>query len=451
MAYRRLSLTRRTGNRILTAQLDSWTDLRGGRERRSGGADVWPDLKNVLAKNDLAAARLLSASGYHSWRGRLLAKRDEVTPGRLADGSDVISIRTVALGSAPVDAILEAGLVVRTRDWHPVRQSLRVRRTAEIDEFEVSELSDVLTERSRLDPAIFGQPAKASLPAPPGPVPVRPTPALHIPPEPPIDLDETELLATLALHRAGACLGEPISVQRGEADVVVRGLVERNQRKEALTVSLAAVPNVKVEIETAEEVAAEAGALSAASVPIQEPPLRSGRIPIEKQLGARMSGQELTSLANRLVSISSEWVAHAWALRHLHEAWAEDKSARLSVPSQWLLEGIFREHLLALGERVRLYRALLEPHLPLAATGSVPGSAPARVWDTNQLLKQTQDAQSWTCSLFAGTDTSAPASAETVAGLAGSLSALEDGLRRMQNDVAQFVKVSNQSSSREKP
>ncbi len=474
VVYRRLRLSRCAGRNTRSTQLEAYSDLRAGRERRFGGEELWPDLKGVLATNHLQGSRLLSASAYHTWRGHLTAKRDEVTPGKLADGSDVLSIRTVSLGAAPVDAIVEAGLVVRTRDWHPVKQSMRVRRTAAIYEFELSELSLHLTDRSALDSDIFGEPAKRPIPnpLPPPPVPVRavPSPA----PESLLDPEQTEVLATLALHRAAACLGEPVQIVRSESGITVRGLVESAQRKQALVATLASVPDLRVELETADEAAAETP-VSPAPLPLRPLSLRNGVIPIEKQLSGNLSSQELTALANRLVSLSGEWVAHAWAVYRLREAWPEDKMARLSVASRWLLESMLREHVFALDERVRLYRGILEPHLPAVrgqklslfhrftepppSAGGPESELPApfafasTTAEIRRLLEQAQEAQTWTCMLFAGSDPSA-ATAETVAKLAVSLSSLEDGLRRVESGVAQTVRVSNPSSwkdVREKP
>ncbi len=402
VVYQKIHVKRRSSKGDISETIEAWSDLIKKRRRERGGAEAWQDLESILRKNRMEG-RLLSPSACNAWREQLRDKEDLVKFGKLADGSEVVVVKTVTRDVPRTGSLIEAGVVLRTRDWHPVEQSLRVQGQGEVREFSLSEVAIEITARNALDRSVFGDlthPATAAIPAP----------RLHTSPyrnpeATSLGTDETELLAWVALHRAGACLGEPIEVVRHGDDVVVRGVAETAQRRDAVVAALKSVPTLRVEIETVEEILRTAPA----SVPYAKPEepvpeLRGGPLLAEACLKERLTTSEVIELANRLVSISDEWVTQAWALHRLAQAWPLEKVANLSAPSRWLLDGVVRDHALALRESARQYRVALEPHLLLPGL-DVPDQSLGEVsWpaEAHEILERAQAARRSTYSLFAG-------------------------------------------------
>lgn len=439
LVYRRIRLSRRSPKGVRTTHVETWSDANRKSRNQPGGDEVWQDLQAVLRKNGLENARLLSALAYSEWRNSLHARRDEVKSGKLADGSNALSITTTSHDATPLDTIVEAGLVVRTSDWHPVEERLLVQGFSETREFQLAEIVHQVEPGPEPTP---GTSAKLLPPERPSPIAVHPPTHFDPVPDDVSNQDQMELLATLALHRIDACLGEPIEIHRNDKGVLVQGLAETGERKAAIEAALQSVPALRFKIQTVEEVlrvtAAEQGQ-EATPAPTQEPvQLRPAASMTPERLQQRLNPRELAALSNRLVSLSSEWLAQAWALRHLEEAWPAVKVARLDRSSRLLLDSIVREHLLALGERIRLYRAILEPHMELASQPEPAVHLSQIAWREQiaQLLRQAQAAQAWTCTLFAGAPSPVDTPEAAVSQLASSLSQIEARLVGLQADVS---------------
>jgi hypothetical protein len=429
VVYQKIQLRRRAGGRLATASVETWSDLARSRQKAAGGNGLWSELSLVLRKNRLEGRPLLSAATYDAWRRGLREKEDRVAPARLRDGSEGLSIRTVSREPGRVDAIVRAELILRKQDWHPVEESLQVQGEREIREFELTEVDFDVTARSALAPSIFGDipqpvpvtrpvaPPKVRVPAPPEPV--RP------------DGDETELLALAALHRMRACLGEPVEIVRQASGLVeVRGLVETSERKEQIVQGLTAVPGLGIHIETVEEALRESSAgppATAEAPPAAAELVRGGPVPLADRLKKHLSAPEITELSNRMVSIAGDLLMHAWALRRLDQAWPSERISRLPAPSRWLLEGMVREHALALRENAGNFRRALQAvrvKLPEPAADPAP-----------DIVGAAQSIQSSTNRLFTGSDLPSD-SADTVErelrALAGALQGLEAQSRRIE-------------------
>src|SRR5437660_9001836 len=96
-------------------------------------------LNTILRANHMNPAMPLSAASYDSWRRSISARHDEVAKTKLADGHDAFTLRTVSGGQINVGEIVEASLVVRSGDWHPVQELLRVKGGEGEEEIELAE------------------------------------------------------------------------------------------------------------------------------------------------------------------------------------------------------------------------------------------------------------------------------------------------------------------------
>ena len=76
---------------------------------------------------------------HERWRNSLTDRSEEVFETSLPGGNAALVIKTEAGGSHSAQSIIRAELVVRTGDWHPVEQRLRVQGHEEILEYEITE------------------------------------------------------------------------------------------------------------------------------------------------------------------------------------------------------------------------------------------------------------------------------------------------------------------------
>jgi hypothetical protein len=354
---------------------------------------VLRDLQRVSKANRMDWRSPLSPANYASWRNSLSAASEEVRETRLADGERAYKLTTTAAGPLVVDAIAKSELTVRSIDWHPVEQYLEFEGEGGMRNLDLKELSfDVLSLDTYRLPSITEELCPVRPPVAPV---VEP---LVLPPVPPseIELMEAETQARYALHRMGACTGEPVQVSREPSGgVIVSGLVETGERKEELETALRNIALVEVKIQTPEEALATNSALASPSAestqPEESPPLpidltpagKADKTPIEPQLRAYfdrqgstspLSGQRsettlaetdeaITILGNQSVSLSGAALMEVWALRRLAEAYPREKADQLSPRGKLLLETMLTEHLAAYKLHARQYVALMQPVL----------------------------------------------------------------------------------------
>jgi hypothetical protein len=275
------------------------------------------------------------------------------------------------------------------------------------------------------------------------------------------ELDRVELEVQYALHRARACLGEPIRVERGsDGKIRVEGLVETVARRAQIAGVLAeldAVQMVTVDLHTAEESIGQTdygpeGTVGATRVGPTPLPIQAA---LEQYFAERRDrGEAITDLTNQAVTESKALSGEAWALRRLAERYGQKKTEDLALQSRWLLEVMIRDHADALVKRVRRSRTLLDPVLSLAAGGK-QGAETQReeegpFWSTvYSLFLLAEKTSTLIQALFAGDglpleDATSPggpmrlmAGGEAAARLAGVLDELMDRLERFEILVSQ--------------
>jgi hypothetical protein len=195
------------------------------------------------------------------------------------------------------------------------------------------------------------------------------------------EIAERELAVRYALHRIGACLGEPIHIDvAADGLVTVTGLAEQESRRQELHNAVQKLGYVRLNVQTV----ADALSVNASDHPnpadAPGPTRVAGRkAPIEERLEAyfrRSSGESdiprrISALSNRATVATAEMLAHAWAVRRLREAYPPERIALLPPQSGWILEDILGDHLEAIRENADRALDLLQPVLG-AATDAVP-------------------------------------------------------------------------------
>jgi len=235
--------------------------------------------------------------------------------------------------------------------------------------------------RAQLLPALFepdvhiaGRQAGAE----PGMRSVRRAPALDETASPilaPAEETAREIEVHYALHRLGACLGEQIDiVKRPSSRILVRAVVETEQRKAELGAALRALPFVDVEIKSLSEALESSPQPSAATGQGSGITIAAPKLPIQELLEDYFSKRyepaevprRIAGLANQVTSLSGGVLAEAWAIRRLATDFPARTADGLRGAPRWLLEKMFQDHVTALRGKGN--------HLCEALQGVLPGS-----------------------------------------------------------------------------
>lgn len=373
-----------------------------GRPAATALPPILIELEQVFSANHLDFRQPLSATGYEAWRESIGPKHEEVSRTTFADRGEALTLKTTPEGPVGLGAVVEAALVVRARDWHPVGQRWQVRGEGGDLVYELTETAYEVVSLNTVSPALFGEQPVTSSAATPTMPRGAPSPTPSFKPLPSAaELAVAELEARSALHRVGADLGEQIEVVRQPAgEVEVRGLTETAERKMELLAALQHIPHVALKIRTFEEAAREAassrpsapGRAAGAAAEIKGPPTAvatpteeratqvvGSRAPmqghLEKYFARRAAASEprdvrrqVEEFSNRALALSGAALAEAWALRRLAERYRGAELAELSPPARRKLEALVRDHVKALRRRADASHVLLRPVL-LSMTG----------------------------------------------------------------------------------
>lgn len=383
----------RTSNRTATvasADLETWTDVASQRTECLGDQLLWRELQETLASGEWINRAPLSPAGFRSWWAGIQKASESVQTTVLADGRAGYVLWVVAAAPYSGNPIREARLLVSAVEWWPVELNLTVQADRELRQYQL-----VLKEYE-----VLSRSSVANLFATPPPVPKsvsriteRRAATVGIrteiqPPTPESDPSTAEVNAHYALHRIGACLGEPIDITPAAGAVIVRALLDTEERKQQLLSVLREIPGVRLEARTVDEVrptspvdSEPSSSTVAAAIEVRVPVL-----PIEQRLARYFSNQQLpdgtaprtVQLANEAVSASGDSVSHAWALQRLLQAFPPGRVARLHPPVSWLLEGMVRDHVSGIRKGVSRYRTTVEPVL-VEVFGSVAESVDAPI------------------------------------------------------------------------
>jgi hypothetical protein len=335
----------------------------------------------------------LSPAKYSTWYKSLDDRQDEVT----TSGEDFITLKTTT-SEGP---IAEASITVRSNDFHPVAEDLRLQDGRRV---EIHELAWDVLPMDSINAAIF-EPE----PTPYEAVNKRPaTVPLQPPGQTDAEMAEAELRVLVAIHAEKADLGEPIELDRdiprsGQQSVIVRGIVSTPERKNDLLAALQGIPHVELRLQTIEEAQSQenqspsdirlgAAPQAAQEVSAQEyeiaggsseatrhePPtiIMAGRPAFEQQLEERFPVAEArVAFVNETVELVQDAMAQAWALRRLGNRYTPNVVTELSIGSQQTLALLIRDHVSVLRQDVDEVRVRVSPLLSPTFIRAVPPPA----------------------------------------------------------------------------
>lgn len=178
-----------------------------------------------------------------------------------------------------------------------------------------------------------------------------------------------------AVHRAGACLSEPVEIVRGADGMpALRGIVGTADMKKAILAALErseGLDTVRVDIRTRQEAlrddgyrpdfdeipfappSLDAGRSSARSAPLRGLVLASDLTAYFRAADSLKSAdsleQDLSAFAEKAVERAEDLMRCAWALRRLAERYGSGDGETLPPEAADLVRGMFRGHLHGLG------------------------------------------------------------------------------------------------------
>lgn len=204
--------------------------------------------------------------------------------------------------------------------------------------------------------------------------------SVEIPFEPGQDLGEREIDIYYALHRIGACLGDPLSVERlPSGKFAVAGMVQSEEVKENILTILGNFSGIEAKVTTVAEAVRQRTVQASGSRPSTSIELHvdNSSYPVRTRLQAYFAtapnlqtrSRAIANLSNRAISLSSSGLAQAWAIRRLREKFPSGYPDPLG-----LIEQMMADHTKAFRARVLELRAVLQPILPSSAI--FPSGAP---------------------------------------------------------------------------
>jgi hypothetical protein len=401
----------------------------------------------------------LSPTSYSAWHKSLGQKLDEVTTA----GHDFITLKTTT-SEGP---IAEARITVRTADFHPVEEYLRLKDTRQV---EIHELAWQVLPMEAINVAAFAPEA-----APPPEI----GPSSSVAPKHPAltdaELAEAELRARVAIHAEKADLGEQIELDRdmpkpGQRSVVVRGIVSTPERKDEILAVLRGIPHVDLRLQTVEEAQSQQNQVTADSqiaqgVLAQEYPAAgvnvaaarhetpalviAGRPAVEQQLEELFpNSEDRAKFINETVELVQDAMAQAWALRRLANRYTPDMVTELSSGAQQTLELLIRDHVSVLHQDVDGARNKVSPLLsptpvtavlsPTTHDAPLPAAISAKDWRSTviQVFSKTQRVHDNAAALLAGSGEASLDAQAAVRELQLALAELETQLPALYQQVS---------------
>jgi len=404
------------------------------------------ELRRTFLTAHLSWEDPLSPSNYSAWYKSLDDKVDEVT----AVGNDLITLKTTT-SEGP---IAEASITVRTTDFHPVEEDLRLQDARQV---EIQEIAWEVLPMEAINEAIFEpETTPASLNKRPANPPVLPAAVSDA------ELAEAELRARVAIHAEKADLGEPIELDRdiaktGQPSVIVRGIVNTSDRKNDLLAALQGIPHVELRLQTMEEAQAQQDLVPTderqdvtpqvtQSAPVREydvpnegieatrhepvPIVVIGSSAFEQQLEARFPiAKNRTTFVNETVELVQNAMAQAWALRRLRDRYTPDMVAELSSEAQQTLELLIRDHVSELRQDVDDVRVRV---LPLLSPTTMIATSPSASEATLSPATTASDWRGTAMSVFSETQKVNDNGSALLAGSRETLSDPQAAVRELQ-------------------
>jgi hypothetical protein len=377
----------------VSLERDLYRDREGRRRTKSEPAPA--EFTPLKAKLNIAGVNWeapLSASSYKAWHESQREESDEVK----RSGKNLLTVTTKVSGGI----VVQESLTVREEDFHPVKRTVEL---VDLGTVEISEVNYAVLGWSAVNDNLF----EALTPSVPPNLPFRAN-ATVIPPvvPTPTQLLEAELQARVALHTAGADLGEPVEIIHSPGGpILVQGLASSSQRKQDLLAALKGIPHLEVKLRSVNDALSEEEPREIA--PSSREIVVTGHPALEGKLLVHFPNvEERSAFVNRALALFDEGLAHAWALRRLEERYTPDQLSSLSQSDRQTLELLIRDHVASIRQEILDGGQLLGPLVarPTTAVPNPAGASGREDWrhSVRELFDSVQKTQIDVVDLLAG-------------------------------------------------
>jgi hypothetical protein len=156
-------------------------------------------------------------------------------------------------------------------------------------------------------------------------------------------LDYAELQALLTLNRANADTGEQVRVSRLDNEILVKGIVDTDQRKEELLAALRSVSHIASSILSIEELNSESAPTSAPITSVKQYSVAGSPSPLEDYLHKQSrSMEEINRISHAVLSASVAAGIEGGSLTELQQRFV---APDLSVSSAVAFDELVKRHL----------------------------------------------------------------------------------------------------------
>jgi hypothetical protein len=179
------------------------------------------------------------------------------------------------------------------------------------------------------------------------------------------DLKQAELAAVVALHELNGDLGEDLRIRRSTNAVEVAGIVDSEERKEALTTRLRQIADLRISLLSSEDISSRNGI---AAMPFASPAAGNDQPPVLAEWLQEQfpSAAARSGYVSQLVEISRMCLRRAFALRQLSERYTD------APPPE--AQRISQDHIQELAAQWAELEKLVAPLMPSGRGLSVPDS-----------------------------------------------------------------------------
>lgn len=461
-----------------STNLRYWTDRDAQVVHPAGGGEAWDMVTAVFRSNSLDGATPLSVNSYRRWRDNTPRLRERVTEKQWPDGRTVLSLEGEKRGGGREDEILAQELVVRARDWHPVRQTYRVLQKPYEVELQFTEIAYDVVSRDSLPDEVKAGFNPPELPREETRQPDAAVSSITARTQTPNRLAVAEVRVRYRLHQSGACHKDLVGVFPLEAGgVEVRGLVDTGARRAELQNALENLQlgnALQLDIRSVEE-ATRAGDLFEVleGIEIAGPndlthrAAGSRTLPSDAlvreffvehrplDLSADDGGRKaIIQFADQALSLARSAVVESAALQRLARRYRDGAFDGLDLRSRRMLDEMLRNHLSALEENLRsaddLLAPLAETTLGRAAARRLKiekGRPDLATWvdAVDEACELTREMHQSLTLLFTGeTDTETSILRDVVSSLTAAIAHAQDSLSSIERGLAARTTASAQ-------
>lgn len=300
-------------------------------------------------------AEPLSIDSFKQWHDQQMEKKDQVRA-----GADMLTLTTEVENGA----VANQSLTLRKSDFHPLSRRIQFRTSGTV---EIAELDYAVLGWSAVNDSIFEPVEPLSGPS------LQHLAIASLPTRE--ELDEAELLARVILSQLNADGREQLEFSRSSRSIVINGVVETNERKNALLAQLRTLPHVVTSIFSLEDLNSRRDLGPSSTTAVQAYSAEAaGPSPLEALLRGPVAPEaQVSSISREILDAALALQQDSTALTELLQRFSRD--SRLSYPARKALEELTERHYKNLMDELDEEEHVMRRVAAASGQSSAPGLA----------------------------------------------------------------------------